>query len=82
MEGFNNSGVRVTTTLSLHSPEVGLTKEGTCLLPVFFLVSGDPVMTVAECSDALATMKGHFSFDELCFTGLLVGAAPRFAVRI
>ena len=62
--------------------EVGLTEEGTCLLPVFFLVSGDPVMTVAECSDALATMTGYYTFDELCFTGLLVGAAPRFAVRI
>ena len=55
-----------------------MTKEGACLLPVFFLVSGDPVITVAECSDALATMKGHKTFDELCFTGLLVGAAPRF----
>ena len=54
-----------------------MTRKGTCLLPVFFLVSGDPVMTVAECSDALATMKGHKTSDELCFTGLLVGAAPR-----
>ena len=47
-----------------------MTKEGTCLLPVFSLVSGDPLMTVAECSDGLATMKGHKTSDELCFTGL------------